>query len=195
MYHYRFILFLIAITINSFLTGCHETKSITGNRKPGVTVGNPANISNTIHKSNIPPRTINTTNVSAEVFVKFAESLKGVKYKYGSAIKENGFDCSGFISYVFSHFNIVVPRSSVEFTNAGITVSLETCKRGDLILFTGSDTSGWIVGHMGIITQNNKGIIKFIHAASGNNKGVMESGMNNYFITRFVKVNRVFIAN
>jgi len=141
---------------------------------------------------NIPVRTIHTKNVSPDELVAFAETLTGIKYKYGSSNKEQGFDCSGFITYVFTHFNIAVPRSSVEFTNAGKQVGLSDSRKGDLILFTGSDTTGWIVGHMGIITENKKGKIAFIHSASGNNKGVMISGMSNYFVTRFVKVIRVF---
>ena len=41
---------------------------------------------------------------------------------------------------------------------------------------------------MGIITENNKGMIRFIHSASGNGAGVMISGMNRYFVERWVKV-------
>jgi len=143
-------------------------------------------------KSNIPARVINTKNISPDVVVDFAVTLIGVKYKYGSAVKEQGFDCSGFITYVFNHFDIAVPRSSVDFTNAGTNVPLERSRKGDLILFTGSDNSTHIVGHMGIITQNNNGKVKFIHSASGNGRGVMISEMSNYFVAHFVKVIRIF---
>ncbi|HWH63026.1 MAG TPA: hypothetical protein VNS50_07115, partial [Ginsengibacter sp.] len=71
-------------------------------------------------------------------------------------------------------------------------VSLEKSKPGDLILFTGTDTTGWIVGHMGIITQNENGNIQFIHSASGKSIGVIVSGMSKYFELRFVEVIRVF---
>lgn len=143
--------------------------------------------------NHIPAKKINTKNVHADQLVYFAETLVGTPYKYGSAVRENGFDCSGFITYVFNHFNISVPRSSVDFTNAGVTIPFLESKKGDLILFTGTDKTGWIVGHMGIITENNQGRIKFIHSASGNNRGVMISEMSPYFFERFVKVIRVFI--
>lgn len=143
-------------------------------------------------KEVIPARTINTKDIPADEVVKFAETLIGTPYKYGSTIKENGFDCSGFINYVFNNFKIKVPRSSKDFTNAGKQIDLENCKRGDLILFTGSNANSGVVGHMGIITYNKKGKIEFIHAASSNSKGVIISGMNQYFIPRFVKVIRVF---
>ena len=142
--------------------------------------------------NHIPAKKINTKNINADQLVYFAETLIGTPYKYGSAVKEKGFDCSGFITYVFNHFNISVPRSSVEFTNAGTPIPFIDSKKGDLILFTGSDKTGWIVGHMGIITENNNGKVKFIHSASGNNRGVMISDINQYFFERFVKVIRVF---
>lgn len=143
-------------------------------------------------RTNIPDRVINTHSAAPDEIVDFAETLKGVKYRYGSAKKENGFDCSGFITYVFNHFDIKVPRSSVDFTNAGISVPLINCRRGDLILFTGSDTTGWIVGHMGIIIENKKGKVRFIHSSSGHNIGVIESDLAGYYAVRFVKVIRVF---
>ncbi len=140
----------------------------------------------------IPARTINTKNAEPDAVVDFAETLIGVKYKYGSAVKENGFDCSGFITYVFNHYNISVPRVSKDFTNAGTPVAIEKSKKGDLILFTGTDTTGWVVGHMGIITQNDNGKIKFIHSSSGKSIGVIISDLSKYYATRFVKVIRVF---
>jgi cell wall-associated NlpC family hydrolase len=107
-------------------------------------------------------------------------------------VKENGFDCSGFINYVFNHFKISVPRVSKDFTNAGQAVSTLESKRGDIILFTGSDPNSGVVGHMGIITRNDRGVLQFIHAASGKGGGVMISTMNSYFMPRFVKVIRIF---
>lgn len=143
-------------------------------------------------ENHIPARIINAKNTDPEAVVYFAKTLVGTPYKYGSVKKEDGFDCSGFITYVFNHFNINVPRTSVDFTNAGINVPFLDCKKGDLILFTGTDKTGWIVGHMGIITENDMGKIKFIHSASGNGKGVIISPMNEYFFERFVKIIRIF---
>lgn len=140
----------------------------------------------------VPAVIINTKNVVADSVVDFAKTLIGIRYKYGSAIKEQGFDCSGFITYVFNHFKIQVPRISKDFINAGTPVSLNESKPGDLILFTGTDTTGWIVGHMGIIIQNDNGKIQFIHSASGKSVGVIISEMSKYFETRFMKVIRVF---
>lgn len=189
MNKYLYLLLIAASAIGT--TGCHSSRKSASSTRPVET--NAYEIrSRVILTKKVPARTINTKNISADELVTFAETLVGVPYKYGSSKKENGFDCSGFINYVFNHFNIPVPRSSIDFTNAGKDIKLAESKRGDLILFTGSNPESGVVGHMGIITENNKGMIRFIHSASGNNAGVMISGMSRYFVERYVKVIRVF---
>lgn len=167
--------------------------SCTATRKSGSPDSrNTAIKSTVVIKKKVPPRTINTRNVSVDSLVQFAEKFIGVPYKYGGTNPDKGFDCSGFVYYVFNKFKITVPRTSSEFTNAGYEVNIKDSQRGDIILFTGSDPNSGVVGHMGIITSNKNNRIEFIHAASGEGGGVMISGMNSYFIPRFVKVNRVF---
>lgn len=123
-------------------------------------------------------------------FVSYAKTLLGTPYKYGSAIPKNGLDCSGFVSNVFNHFNVKAPRSSVDFTNEGQETELKKARAGDIILFTGSDHSTGIVGHMGIITSTGS-TIQFIHSASGKSAGVILSNFAGYYKTHFVKVNRI----
>jgi murein DD-endopeptidase / murein LD-carboxypeptidase len=124
--------------------------------------------------------------------VNYAKTLIGVPYKYASTDPNIGFDCSGFITYVFNHFDIAVPRSSVDFTNVGTEVEHTRAIPGDLILFTGTDSTIRVVGHMGIITENNSGELKFIHSTSGKQMGVTITPFENYYKSRFVKVIRVF---
>lgn len=190
MKHFKQIAVIICILF--FLQSCSATRK--NKLSAAVSATEIPVAANKINKVNnaVPPVIINTKNIAADSIVDFAKTLIGVRYKYGSAIKEQGFDCSGFITYVFNHFKIQVPRISKDFTNAGTPVSLDESKPGDLILFTGTDTTGWVVGHMGIITQNENGKIQFIHSASGKSIGVIISGMSKYFETRFVKVIRVF---
>lgn len=137
------------------------------------------------------PSTLAITTTSRDSIVRFAESLLATPYKYASSNPKEGFDCSGFITYVFNHFNIKVPRSSVDFTNVGKEVSLTDAKRGDLILFTGTNSLIRIVGHMGIVTSNTD-TLKFIHASSGKAYGVTETPLNTYYKGRFVKVIDIF---
>lgn len=134
------------------------------------------------------------SQVSTEAldFVEYAKTLTGTPYLYGSVDPARGLDCSGFINAVSNHFGIKVPRSSVEFTNVGTTVESGEARPGDLVLFTGTDPGKRVVGHIGIITNNDDGHLKFIHSSSGKAKGVTTSDLDGYYQTRFVKVIRIF---
>ena len=138
------------------------------------------------------PGQIVTGTTSPEALVSFAETLIGTPYLYGSTDPINGFDCSGFITYVFSHFQIKVPRSSIDFTNVGKEVAVQDAKRGDIILFTGTDSTERFVGHMGIVVTNQNGELQFIHSSSGKAHGVTVSALKGYYTGRFIKVIRVF---
>jgi cell wall-associated NlpC family hydrolase len=127
--------------------------------------------------------------------VGFAETLQGIPYKYGSTDPRIGFDCSGFISYVFNHFGISVPRSSREFTHIEKEITLKEAKRGDIILFTGTDSTKRVVGHMGIITSDKGENHEFIHSTSGKAYSVTKTPLNRYYQGRFVKVIRIFKDN
>ena len=136
-------------------------------------------------------KTIQTTHQTSEI-VEYAKTLIGTPYLYGSVDPAKGLDCSGFINAVSNHFEIKVPRSSVEFTNLGTTIEINNAKPGDLILFTGTDTSKHVVGHIGIVTDNHDGEVEFIHSSSGKANGVTISDLEGYYETRLVKVIRIF---
>lgn len=138
---------------------------------------------------------IKTGNVQPSQVIGFAKTLIGTKYKYGSTDPSAGFDCSGFITYVFNHFHIKVPRSSIDFTGVGRTVPLDSAKPGDLILFTGTDSTERYIGHMGIITVNQNGAIEFIHSTSGKQYGVTITSLNRYYLGRFIRIARIFEQN
>lgn len=138
---------------------------------------------------------IDTKLTLPDTVVSFAKTLIGTPYRYGSTDPKVGFDCSGFITYVFNHFSIAVPRSSIEFTQVGQEVPDKEAKPGDLILFTGTDSTERHVGHMGIVVTNNNNQLEFIHSTSGKKYGVTITPFNDYYHSRFVKVIRVFPAN
>ena len=138
---------------------------------------------------------INTKETAQEDLVIFEETQMGVRYKYGSINPKVGFDCSGFITYVFNHFGIKVPRSSVDFTHVGKAVPVSEAKKGDLILFTGTNPKIRVVGHMGIVHSVEGNEINFIHSSSGKANGVTISPLAGYYETRFVSIRRIFPQN
>lgn len=138
---------------------------------------------------------INTANTTPGELLAYATTLIGTPYKYGSIDPNVGFDCSGFITHVFNRFNIAVPRSSIDFTNVQREILLQQAKPGDLILFTGTDSTHREVGHMGIIITNDNNQYSFIHSTSGKQYGVTITPLNQYYMGRFLKVIRVFKQN
>ena len=136
---------------------------------------------------------IETGETKPGELVNFACSLAGTPYKYGSVNPKEGFDCSGFVTYVFNHFGIMVPRTSVDFTPVQHPIPLQQAKLGDLILFTGTDSTDRVVGHMGIISSTPGEPLRFMHSTSGENKGVVETDFHTpYYEARYIKTIRIF---
>lgn len=182
---------LVALVL---LSGCSATRTTAPSRTtpPAKAASSDQFLRSSVRLTRqVPAVSINTGTVRPSELLSFARRQLGVPYVFGGMDRKRGFDCSGFISYVFGHFNIQVPRVSYMFTNAGVDIPIEFSKPGDIILFTGSDARSGVVGHMGIITRNDRGNVEFIHASTSS--GVVISGMNSYFIPRYVRVNRVFI--
>lgn len=140
----------------------------------------------------LPSVAIRTGATEPQSVVDFAQTLLGTPYVWASADPAVGFDCSGFITYVFRHFNIDVPRSSSEFINVGKTIEPAGARPGDLVLFTGTDPLERNIGHMGIVISNDAGALRFIHASSGKAMAVTISPLDERYQKRFIRVARVW---
>lgn len=202
---YSLLILLLTISCHDIYNKRHPASSLSsasGNLNTVAPVQDTPsiNISNGIieHDSALKPiddtlhSLIKTGNVSPDSVIAFAKTLIGVPYKYASTDPKVGFDCSGFITYVFNHFNIKVPRASKEFNYSGVDIPLSQAKKGDLILFTGTDSTERFIGHMGLIINNDQGSIQFIHSSSGKAYSVTISPLDKYYLGRFLKVIRIF---
>lgn len=98
----------------------------------------------------------------------FASDYLGTPYLY-AGITEKGFDCTGFVYFVFNHFGIKTSRASSGYENAGEQVDVDCAQPGDIILFTGTNAEIRQVGHAGIVYENNDGTVYFIHSSSSKN--------------------------
>lgn len=85
--------------------------------------------------------------------VQYARRFIGVRYVYGGSSPRSGFDCSGFVRYVYAHFGVSLPHSSYAQFGDGRRVSRGSLRPGDLVFFDG-------VGHVGLYVGNGR----FIHA-------------------------------
>lgn len=126
---------------------------------------------------------------STSRLMDFAKSMLGIRYRTASSNPKRGFDCSGFVNYVFSNFGFKVPRSSRDFASSGETKKLEDAKIGDVILFTGTNSRNRRPGHVGIIYSIEGDDVKFIHSSSGGAKGVTITSLSDgFYKKRFIKV-------
>lgn len=132
--------------------------------------------------------TIISPQPSSSTLIDYAKTMLGIPYRYATSNPKVGFDCSGFVNYVFNNLGFKVPRSSREFTSAGRETNLENAKVGDVLIFTGTNPKIRKVGHVAIIYSIDADGIKFIHATSGKEHSVTITDFNDYYKSRFMKV-------
>ena len=92
-----------------------------------------------------------TRTGSGNNVVSFAESLIGVPYVYGGTTP-SGFDCSGFVQYVYGHFGVNLPRTTTQQENCGTQIPVSQAQPGDLY-FWGNKGSAY---HVAICIGNGK---------------------------------------
>ncbi len=88
---------------------------------------------------------------STQALIAFAEQFLGTPYVWGGTTPSPGFDCSGFVQYVYKHFGINLNRTSEMQYNEGTPVAYSNLKPGDLLFFH-TYTSG--ASHVGIYIGN-----------------------------------------
>lgn len=116
---------------------------------------------------------------TAQEILMNALSLTGVKYTYGGKSPETGFDCSGFVRYVFQQAaNLTLPHGARAISQLGNSIPVEQLQPGDLVFF---NTLHRAFSHVGIYMGDGK----FIHAPSSGG-GIHVVDMNeSYWAKRF----------
>ena len=141
-----------------------------------------------IVKKTITDPIIDNTSLE-ESIVSFGMTLLGTPYVGGGSGK-NGFDCSGFVHYVFKNFKIQVPRSSSQFKNFGKEIPIDSVRKGDILVFLSPTRN--VIGHVGIVTNPKGKESDFIHSSSGREmKVIVTSLKKENYTRRFVKAVRV----
>ncbi len=112
-----------------------------------------------------------------------ALSLRGAPYKNGGS-DPAGFDCSGFVRYVFGQNGVAVPRTVIDLYRSGQQVSARQLEPGDLVFFT---TVSPGASHVGIAIGGDE----FVHAPSTTGEVRVERMSASYWSTRFVGGRRV----
>jgi len=124
-----------------------------------------------------------SSTVDSKELVATAKNLIGIKYR-GGGTTTSGFDCSGFVTYVFDNLGIDLPRTSSGMHSSGSKVEKSDLIAEDLVCV---NTTGKGVSHVGIYIGEGK----FIHSASS--QGVSVSQLNDpyYWGKRYIGAKRV----
>ena len=112
-----------------------------------------------------------------------ALTLRGSPYRSGGA-DPNGFDCSGFVWYVFGLHGIKVPRSVNEQFRNGLEVTPDALQAGDLVFFS-TEAPG--ATHVGMVIGGDE----FVHAPSARGNVRVERFSSQYWATRYVGARRM----
>ena len=125
-------------------------------------------------------------NVASTKILKTAAQYKGVPYVFGGTTP-NGFDCSGYVQYVFAKNGIRLTRTADTQALEGKFVSKKNLKPGDLVFFTTYEPGA---SHVGIYAGNQK----FWNATSS--RGIMLSDLNDsYWGPRYYTARRILTGN
>jgi cell wall-associated NlpC family hydrolase len=114
--------------------------------------------------------------------VDYARKFRGVRYVYGGSTPRTGFDCSGFVRYVYAHFGFPLAHSSYAQFGDGRSVSRWALRPGDLVFFDG-------LGHVGIYIGKDR----FIHAPHTGTRVRIET-LRGWYGSRFAGARRLRAA-
>jgi cell wall-associated NlpC family hydrolase len=116
--------------------------------------------------------------------IDIAENLIGSPYRYGGA-KPDGFDCSGFVFYVYNKVGISIPRTTKNQFHQSKQLAFDKAQPGDLIFFR---TNSHKVSHVGLYTGSKQ----FIHASTSQKQVIKTSLDNPYWHKRLISTRRIY---
>ena len=131
-------------------------------------------------------KTYKVSKVDKQKLLEDAKFFKGGKYVWGGTTPK-GFDCSGYVQYLYKKHKINLPRTALGQSHKGCKVDRQNLQKGDLLFFLTDKSRGIPVTHVGIYIGNDE----FIHAAS-TKKGIIISPLDRgYYSKKFLFAKRV----
>jgi cell wall-associated NlpC family hydrolase len=134
-------------------------------------------------------RTPTRASASASRVLATAKQYVGTRYRYGGETPAAGFDCSGFVQYVYGRHGVDLPRTSRLQASAGesLPLSVGSLQPGDLLLFASTGTR---VNHVAIYVGDNR----ILHSSAGAGGVVYEdlsTPRGKWYLKRHVASRRV----
>ena len=183
----RLVLLLVAIAASTGIacatsgaTGgktAHVPKPFPGAPSPTTTAPEPA--------PGVPPA-VATPGVlpTSPGVVATALTLRGTPYRNGGSEPSSGFDCSGFVQWVFAQHGTALPRDVKQQFDEGRKIDADDVKAGDLVFF---ETVSRGASHVGIAIGGDE----FVHAPSSRGVVRIERLSTEYWAKRWVGARRI----
>lgn len=175
--------FAFAILISMHLSLVHANNLIT-QIQPPQPANNPKQTTST-RATPVQATKHDTWSSKAEEVLMHAMSLMDTQYKYGGNNPETGFDCSGFVRYVFNQAaDIHLPRTANAISSHGQSITKQNLQPGDLVFF---NTVRSKISHVGIYLGSNQ----FIHAPRTGTVVRIDNMNKRYWASRFRAAKRL----
>ncbi|OIP84702.1 MAG: hypothetical protein AUK44_01755 [Porphyromonadaceae bacterium CG2_30_38_12] len=147
---------------------------------------NPVNLHDSVATQYAPIQPISPL---CDSILNYGKMYLGTRYRSGSQ-GPNGFDCSGFTSYIFNKFGFNLKHSSAAQSEQFPHINKDDIQPGDLVFFNGH-RRGSRVGHVGVVVaKHDSGAFDFMHAAFSG--GIIVSNSEEaYYKRRYLKAGRV----
>ncbi len=125
---------------------------------------------------------LRTSSQSNEDLINFAKQFLGLPYVYGGS-SPSGFDCSGFVKYVFSNFGVSLSRTTYTQVYEGVWIDKGNLQMGDLVFFGSAGN----VNHVGIYISDGN----FIHSSNTGDVVKISNLNSGYYLNNYYTARRV----
>jgi peptidoglycan DL-endopeptidase CwlO len=114
---------------------------------------------------------------------RYARTFVGIPYRWGGTSPRTGFDCSGFVAFVYRHFGVALPHYTVAQFDRGRRVARGALRPGDLVFFAG-------LSHVGLYIGGGR----FVHAPHTGTRVSVASLRRGWYGTAFAGARRILLG-
>ena len=131
-------------------------------------------------RSTAPSGAASTVSTRGDRVARMSTRYLGIRYRWAGSSPSSGFDCSGFVMYLYRKVGVELPHNAAMQYRHGRAVSRSSLRAGDLVFFNG-------LGHVGIYLRGNR----FIHASSSGGAVKISSLSGSWYGDRYVGARRL----